>query len=118
MCETDYHFSSSENTCKKCKGVEAGFVVMVLVLVFVGACVAGGFAFVGLKKKKMVNTKRFDMARFKVVWAAFQISGVVDWALELTWPEPFASIQAFISLLTSFSLSKVRCDASVCSFFW
>ena len=42
-------------------------------------------------------TLLFDIAKLKIIWATYQICASVDWALDISFPSPFAELQQLLS---------------------
>ena len=40
-----------------------------------------------------------DVAKFKIMWANLQITAAMSWALQIDWPEPFASYVQLLSFM-------------------
>ena len=55
----------------------------------------------------MSRQMMWDVAKFKIMFAAYQILASVRWVLELTLPEPFASFHALLSRFFNISLLQV-----------
>ena len=119
VCKPEYFFSEFEGGCKFCETKESGLVISALLVLG-----AAAFAFlVGLvvvvktmskstnvtklRKNAKAVAQVWDVAKFKVAWAAFQITTSVNWTLDISFPEPFATFEGLISSITQLSLSQL-----------
>ena len=106
-CAKDYHLQ--DGMCKECHGSKSMLIVVVIIFVVV---VFGIGIYFGRYRQWLIDKFPaylliFDMGKFKILWSVLQIISSVDWTLSIRFPEPFASVQHYISLVTQLSLSNL-----------
>ena len=114
-CKED-HYMSLDNICAPCKrttvsvvlgAIFLGILCTILVSALFNQFGAGAIhGLLRLRCRKYYHLI-FDMAKFKILWSVLQIISSVDWILNINFPEPFASFQHHISMLTQLSLNNL-----------
>ena len=100
-CSADY-FVQYDGTCGACTGDEIVFVIVVwsIILAILAAMI---FKFLQYAKSASLTqffvANRGAVAMAKILFATLQIVTAVSWQLALTFPDPFASVQAALSFV-------------------
>ena len=112
-CVEGSAYSPTLLTCQSCE--EAGALAAVTAMCLAAAtlvAVALYFGWVNVSRTwggHVVRVLRqIDSGMARVVLSTYQIVGSIAWSLDITWPEPMASWDIFLSFL-SFDFFAVRC---------
>ena len=118
-CEDDYFFSDILSQCTQCSDTARQVVIGVGLAFGVFAAMSGSFLCFSKSLQTIIvkldphGTQRhllpkiWDPAKFRIIWAALQITTSVDWALEMSFPQPFRSLKAVLAMPTQLSIAKV-----------
>jgi serine/threonine protein kinase len=102
----DYVYDSAEGKCKTCSDSWTfAAVVFALALVLVSLAAA---LYVGLlelpawlTKSPIAGTiRQMDSGTFRISWSSYQIVQSVTWSLDIRLPEPFASVESLLSIVS------------------
>ena len=62
----------------------------------------------GTMRDKIDKFKKYwDVTKFKIIFSTFQIIAALDWGLEITFPEPFATVENALSSVTELSIEHI-----------
>ena len=108
VCQRETHFLSNMR-CLSCRGNESGSlllrtaigaVLLMLILILHKLGYANRLRSQFLKRMpKWFYLGFIDVAKFKIMWANLQITAAMSWALQIDWPEPFASYVQLLSFM-------------------
>jgi len=114
--EHDYYQSGGQ--CKKCGDDSAGvittfflFLLLAVAALAILGCAGRSVLKDSYDKLAALRTRFFaelwDVAKFKVVFSAYQIIASTSWSLKVKFPEPYETIQGALSRVMEFSLAKI-----------
>ena len=111
VCAKGYYTAAAGDVCEDCAKRKQHIPIITVATVFfmlagTGLCstyVQQHYA----RVYRRLTDSIWDVAKFKVVFSSYQIIASVSWSLEIIFPEPYQTLQAYLSSVMDLSLSGI-----------